>query len=38
VRPLTIHASSKSLDDRRRRVLHIEYASATVIAPGIELA
>jgi hypothetical protein len=38
MRPLTLHASSKSLDDRRRRVLHIEYASATVIAPGIELA
>jgi hypothetical protein len=37
-RPLTIHASSKSADDRPRRVLHIEYASAASLAPHIDLA
>ena len=37
MRPLTIHASSKSIDDRARRVLHIEYAAATSLGPGIEL-
>ena len=38
MRPLTIHASSKSLDDRPRRVLHIEYAASVHLAPGVELA
>jgi ectoine hydroxylase-related dioxygenase (phytanoyl-CoA dioxygenase family) len=38
MRPLTVHASSKSRDDRPRRVLHIEYAAGINLAPGIELA
>jgi len=38
MRPLTIHASSKSADDQPRRVLHIEYAAAIHLGPGIELA
>ena len=38
LRPLTVHASSKSTDDRPRRVLHIEYASATHLRSGVELA
>ena len=38
MRPLTIHSSSKSIDDRPRRVLHIEYASAAVLRQGVELA
>lgn len=37
MRPLTVHASSKSLDDRPRRVLHIEYAATVNLASGIEL-
>jgi ectoine hydroxylase-related dioxygenase (phytanoyl-CoA dioxygenase family) len=38
MRPLTIHASSKSTSNRRRRLLHIEYASAASLAPQIDLA
>lgn len=38
MRPLTVHASSKAVEDRPRRILHIEYASAVSPAPGIELA
>jgi ectoine hydroxylase-related dioxygenase (phytanoyl-CoA dioxygenase family) len=38
MRPLTVHASSKSRSDAPRRVLHIEYAEAMVIEHGIELA
>lgn len=38
MRPLTIHASSKSRDARPRRVLHIEYAAALNLALGLELA
>lgn len=38
MRPLTIHASSKSRDAQPRRVLHIEYAVALTLAPGVELA
>ena len=38
MRPLVIHASSKSTDSRPRRVLHIEYAGALHLGPGIELA
>ena len=38
MRPLTIHASSKSGDETRRRVLHIEYATRLDLAPGVELA
>lgn len=38
MRPLTVHASSKATDDHPRRVLHIEYASALTLAPGVDLA
>src|SRR5688500_16967440 len=38
MRPLTVHASSKSTDDNPRRVLHIEYAAAVNLDLGIELA
>ncbi len=38
IRPLTIHASSKSTCDRSRRVLHVEYAASLRLAPQIELA
>jgi ectoine hydroxylase-related dioxygenase (phytanoyl-CoA dioxygenase family) len=38
MRPLIIHASSKSQTDSPRRVLHIEYAETGVIADGLELA
>ena len=38
MRPLIIHASSKSESDLPRRVLHIEYASSRRIADGPELA
>jgi hypothetical protein len=38
MRPLLVHASSKSRDDRPRRVLHIEYAATLQFGPGIELA
>jgi len=36
--PLLLHASSKSLSDEPRRVLHIEYAESRDIEPGIRLA
>ena len=36
--PLIVHASSKSHVERRRRVLHIEYAASRAPAPGLELA
>ena len=38
MRPLIIHASSKSQTERARRVLHIEYAETAEIADGLELA
>jgi hypothetical protein len=38
MRPLVVHASSKSTGDRSRRVLHIEYAASMHVAPGLELA
>jgi ectoine hydroxylase-related dioxygenase (phytanoyl-CoA dioxygenase family) len=38
MRPLTVHASSKSIDDKPRRVLHLEYAAAVSLSAGIELA
>jgi hypothetical protein len=38
MRPLTVHASSKSIDDQPRRVLHIEYAATVNLAAGIQLA
>lgn len=38
MRPLVVHASSKSTCDLPRRVLHIEYSSLTKFEHGIELA
>lgn len=38
MRPLVLHASSKSLTDLPRRVLHIEYAESLALAPEIRLA
>ena len=38
MRPLLVHASSKSRDRRPRRVLHIEYATRVDLAQDIELA
>lgn len=38
MRPLIVHASSKSLVEHPRRVLHIEYAERAAIAKGLELA
>lgn len=38
MRPLIVHASSKSKNDSPRRVLHIEYAEREMIADGLELA
>jgi ectoine hydroxylase-related dioxygenase (phytanoyl-CoA dioxygenase family) len=38
MRPLTIHASSKSSDAQPRRVLHIEYAATINLESGFELA
>jgi len=37
MRPLLIHASSKSRTSRPRRVLHVEYAGSMEIAPGMRL-
>ena len=38
MRPLIVHASSKSLIEAPRRVLHIEYAARMVMADSLELA
>lgn len=38
MRPLIVHASSKSLIETPRRVLHIEYAAGMAIADSLELA
>ena len=38
MRPLTVHASSKSIDAQPRRVLHIEYAAAVDLGAGVALA
>jgi ectoine hydroxylase-related dioxygenase (phytanoyl-CoA dioxygenase family) len=38
MRPLVIHASSKSRTDSPRRVLHIEYAESAAVAETLELA
>ncbi len=38
MRPLLIHASSKSTSQMPRRVLHIEYADSLRLADGIELS
>jgi len=37
MRPLLVHASSKSAGPARRRVLHIEYTSTLSVAPGLTL-
>jgi ectoine hydroxylase-related dioxygenase (phytanoyl-CoA dioxygenase family) len=37
MRPLIVHASSKSQTEAPRRVLHIEYASSMNIADGLKL-
>ena len=38
MRPLLVHASSKSRGTQPRRVLHVEYASHMALERGIELA
>ena len=38
MRPLVVHASSKSQSSAPRRVLHIEYATSLAIAEGLDLA
>jgi len=38
MRPLLIHASSKSRSEQPRRVLHIEYADSLELQPGLRLA
>jgi len=38
MRPLVVHASSKSVIETPRRVLHIEYAARMAIANSLELA
>ena len=38
MRPLVVHASSKSQTSKPRRVLHIEYAASLTIAEGMQLA
>ena len=38
MRPLVVHASSKSTDDCPRRVLHIEYAASVHLGSDLELA
>jgi ectoine hydroxylase-related dioxygenase (phytanoyl-CoA dioxygenase family) len=38
MRPLIVHASSKSQSSAMRRVLHIEYAASAITSGGIELA
>src|SRR6266404_1078899 len=38
MRPLIVHASSKSQSESARRVLHIEYAACELTADGLHLA
>ncbi len=38
MRPLTIHASSKSQSDISRRVIHIEYAMRNTVPIPLQLA
>lgn len=38
MRPLLVHASSKSTSEAPRRVLHLEYARSASTGPGLELA
>lgn len=37
MKPLLVHASSKALQSKRRRVLHIEYCSQATFPGGLEL-
>jgi hypothetical protein len=36
--PLIVHSSSKARGDGPRRVLHVEYADALDLGPGLRLA
>ncbi len=38
MKPLIVHASSKSQSEKSRRVLHIEYAASSIMLDGLELA
>jgi len=38
MRPLIVHASSKSQSEAPRRVLHIEYATTATVEPALKLA
>lgn len=38
LRPLAVHASSRSTSALPRRVLHFEYAASVALGSGIELA
>ena len=38
MRPLVVHASSKSKNDKPRRVIHIEYATSLCLENGMKLA
>ena len=38
MRPLVVHASSKSASEEPRRVIHIEYAAQREVMPGMVLA
>jgi ectoine hydroxylase-related dioxygenase (phytanoyl-CoA dioxygenase family) len=38
MRPLIVHASSKSQSGRPRRVLHLEYADSPDLGEGLKLA
>ena len=38
MRPLLLHASSRSQSNRHRRVLHIEYAASSSVAEPLQLA
>lgn len=38
MRPLLVHASSKSISESRRRILHIEYAASLSLGSGMEFA
>lgn len=37
MRPLLVHASSKSSSEDSRRVLHIEYAASVILEEGLQL-
>lgn len=38
MKPLILHASSKSRSEASRRVLHIEYAASGTVDSSLELA